>query len=156
MHPTASPTRLAIRAALAAAVLLLVAVLASASARTSCDSGEFCVYSDENLTGGLYQFTGSDSDADVRKDVFESEDTTEGTGLLAQSAQNKGVGDPSLRNDVLVFTEPGFDGNRACIRRGASGNLVRGFAFDISSYKWVTRAVCERFGSALEPSRQAG
>lgn len=150
MHPTASPIRRrAALAGLAAALLLLVAVPASASARTSCDSGEFCLYSNENLSGGLYQFSGSDSD--VREDVFENQDTNQVAGLQAQSAQNKGIDDSSHRNDVLVYTELGFDGDRACIRRGAGGNLVRGFAFNISSYKWVTRAVCKRFGSAIEP-----
>jgi hypothetical protein len=154
MHPTVPPTRRrAALAVLAVAVLMLVAVPASASARTTCDAGEFCLYSNKNLAGGLYEFSGSDSE--LSNDEFANEDTLL-TGNNSESAQNRGIAHPSGLNDVAVYTDPGFEGDRACIRRGAGGNLNGDFTRDIESYKWVTRAACNKMPSALAARSPAG
>ena len=156
MPSTASPTRRrrALFTAVAAAVLLLIAVPAGASAKTTCDTGEFCLYSNPNLSGGLYQFGGSDSN--LWNDDFENEDTVLIAGTNAESAQNRGTEDPSDLIDVAVYTRPGLGGRSACIRRGAGGNLRRGFARNLGSYKWVTRAECSRMQSALAARSPAG
>ena len=103
MPSTASPTRRrrAVLTAVAAAVLLLIGVPAAASAKTTCDTGEFCLYSNPNLSGGLYQFSGSDSN--LWNDDFENEDTVLIAGTNAESAQNRGAAHPSDLIDVAVY-----------------------------------------------------
>ena len=53
----------------AAAVLAAVAASPAAAAYGRCSSGEFCLYFNANLTGGVYHFTGSDSN--LLNDRFE-------------------------------------------------------------------------------------
>jgi hypothetical protein len=156
MPSTASPTRRrrAVFTAVAAAVLLLIGVPAAASAKTTCDTGEFCLYSNPNLSGGLYQFSGSDSN--LWNDDFENEDTVLIAGTNAQSAQNRCTENPSDLIDVADYTRPALGGRSACIRRGAGGNLRRGFARNLGSYEWVTRAECSRLQSALAARSPAG
>jgi hypothetical protein len=152
MHRNAFPTtRHAALAALVAAVVMLVAVPVTASAKTICKAGEFCLYSNEDLTGGLYHFGGTDSN--LFEDVFENEDTNQVAGLLSESAANLGVKAPSHRNDVAVYPRPHFKGKPQCIRRLAGGNLRRG---DVGSFKWVTRARCNRMPTAIAAHSPVG
>jgi hypothetical protein len=162
MNPTASPIRRrAIRAALAAAAVVLVAVPATASARTHCLKGEFCLFSELKRQGGLYHFSGSDSN--LGNNVFENLRPNELVGNSGRSARNRGTNVRSRLVDVAVYTQKNYGGVAGCVRQGHAGSLLdgltdwhgpsefdRGFANNVESYRWVRRAYCNKIGSALE------
>lgn len=141
-------------AGLATAVLALIAFLATSprsasAAPVACAGGEFCLYYLDDLKGGRYHFTGSDSW--LGNDEFEDGEGSDVTvAKQAASAWNNGDDDPSDQVDVLVYTGRGFHGRVGCVGQDQSGDLLEGFANKIQSYRWVTPAQCAEEVNALE------
>ena len=161
--PSTLKSRLAVAVIMSALLILasLVAMspaTASASHREngSCDQGDFCMGQGYHLTGGLYSNPGHDPNlgddkfvyyADPRKNQIVERNT--------RSVFNNGIVDKTGRNDVLVYTVRfygygrdvppfRFTGSTACVRLGDRLDLPSDWAYKISSFRWVTRAECNR------------
>jgi Peptidase inhibitor family I36 len=155
MHSTTSPTRRRLAlAALAAAVVLLVAIPASALARATCDSGEFCLYSNKDLSGGLYEFSGSDSN--LWTNDFENEDTFLSAGLTRSrrrtAASRPGAAwttSPSTRAPASRATSPAF----AVARAATCAPALRGTSAPTSGSRARPATGCSR---RSRPSRRSG
>jgi hypothetical protein len=136
--------KLTFLAALLGAALLIGMSASSASAAYGvCGSGDFCLWFGHSQAGGIYHFGGNDPN--LHNDRFERIQRTAIVGNNTASARNRGVADPSGRNDVLVYDRPGAGsqgGPAGCIRRGAAGTLPTFWQNRISSYRWVTRRTC--------------
>jgi hypothetical protein len=142
------PGRRIALAALVSALLGAAAFIATspgtASAATgSCDPGDFCMYYLFNQSGGLYEFSGSDSN--LANDHFENTNTDQVVNNNTFSVWNRGVNDPNGLVDVVVFDGFNSTGAGLCVRQGHKVNLPGGWLDRISSYKWVTHATCNRF-----------
>jgi peptidase inhibitor family I36 len=142
------PKRRVAAAVLVCALLGLASALATspgtASAATgTCDPGEFCMYYLTNFRGGLYEFSGSDSN--LNNDHFENSQTNQIVGNNTESVWNRGVSDPSGLNHVLVYSGPSFTGSAMCVTRGRKANLPANWQNNIESYRWVNADTCNRF-----------
>jgi hypothetical protein len=135
-----------------AAFMAISPASASADSPTTCDPGEFCLWSGYNMSGGLYQNKGDDGD--LRNNVFTP--CCERVNANSKSAYNHGVAQSNGRNDVIVYNRPYFQGDSACI---TLGRLLRDlFAFNpaiglyenwrdqIMSFKWATHSECVPHG----------
>jgi hypothetical protein len=136
-----------------AAIAAPLAVSSSADA-AGCGSGDFCLWQNTNRGGGLYFFSGNDSN--LHNDRFTPKVLV---GDNATTAENHGDGnDPSGRVDVIAYADTGFRGARLCIPLGAKieslktkklpSDKTRGASEspkepdgtwndDISSFQWV-------------------
>ncbi len=110
----------------------------NASAASTCSSGELCLYSGKNLTGGIYHFSGSDGN--LYNDRF-SGFFGRVVAQHAESVWNHGRRVSSGLNDVALYTRTGFRGNAYCVRLGRRGDLTVTL-LNVRSYQWVTRAAC--------------
>src|SRR6201999_1334807 len=143
-------TKLSRRSLIAAAVAGLLGVatlLAISPARSqatffNCLPSEFCLYFNEDANGGRYAFEFSDSN--LNGDKYEGQDTGETVGNTARAVWNNG--DQGLKDDVVVYTQPGYKGSDGCIRLRTSGALPRNWWNNIESFHWATDAQCERAG----------
>ena len=144
-----------LRAALFLAAAVAAPLVASSSASAACKSGDFCLWQNTNRGGGLYFFSGNDSN--LHNDRFTPRVKV---GDNATTAENHGNGnDPSGRVDVIAYADTGFRGARLCIPLGAKieslkvkglpSDKTRGdsessaepdgtWNDDISSFQWVT------------------
>ena len=137
------------RVVIASATMLLCGLFAAAAlvpATASagygrCDPGEFCLYYSVNRTGGVYNFSGSDRN--LFNDRYEGRHTDEVVANTSISVWNRGVADPSGKNDVLVYATVSGAAPR-CIRRGRWGDLPNEWWQRIDGYEWVTRARCNK------------
>jgi hypothetical protein len=146
------------RAALFAIAAVMAALAAWAampgSASAACGRGDFCLWQNTNRGGGLYFFSGNDSN--LHNDLFARGVKV---GDNATTAENHGNGnDPSGRVDVLAYADTGFRGARLCVPLGAkieslkvkglpsdkdrgdsesSAEPDRTWNDDISSFRWV-------------------
>jgi Peptidase inhibitor family I36 len=136
---------------LGAATLMATSPGSASAARGVCGPGDFCLHYSYGQSGGLYHFSGSDSNLD--NDHFESGAVNVTVGGNAESAWNNGRATSSGHDDVIVYTRRKFTGAGGCIRLGQKGNLAGGFVNNVHSYRWVTPATCNRFRSALAPRR---
>jgi hypothetical protein len=145
-----TPSRRTAVAVLAAALLGLAALMTtsagSASAATgSCNSGEFCMWYLTGGTGGLYEFSGSDSN--LNDDHFENADESAIVGNNTESVRNFGHSDPNGLVDVVVYDGTGYTGAGLCVKQGGVKTLPTSWFNRIESYKWVTAATCGRYAS---------
>jgi hypothetical protein len=134
-----------------AATLMATSPGSASAARGVCGPGDFCLYYSYGQSGGLYHFSGSDSNLD--NDHFESGAVNVTVGGNAESTWNNGRAASSGHDDVIVYTGRNFRGAGGCIGLGQKGNLAGGFVNNVHSYRWVTPATCNRFRSALAPRR---
>ena len=145
-HP--SRTRLAAAASIATIVgsaALVAGPVSTAQAATgTCDPGDFCLYYLFNRSGGLYEYSGSDSN--LANDKFENQQTNQSVDNNTFSAWNRGTGSGLI--DVLVYDGPGYSSTARCIRQGRVVNNLGSFNNKVSSYRWVTRAVCNTYPQA--------
>ena len=148
-HHTPHPRRI-LAAATVAALLGIAAMLSLSPAPASasygnCDPGDFCLYyyGYVNKYGGIYHYGGSDSD--LRNDRFERNHTNTRVANNAAAAWVNGHED--VRDDVIIYHQPGHRGADACIKRGDSGMLPIDVWFNkVQSYKWATNAQCRAAG----------
>ncbi len=161
--PSLSRRRIA-GAGIVAALLSLAAFMTTSPGTASanhpengrCDRGDFCMGRLFHLTGGLYTNPGHDPNlgddkfvyyTDPRKNRIVEDDTW--------SVFNNGKAVSSGRNDVLVYTVRyygygrdtppyRFSGRTACVRLGRKLDLPSDWRDTISSFRWVTRAECNR------------
>ena len=144
------PSRRRLAASACAATIIGAAALvagpvSSAQAATgSCDPGEFCLYYFTSRAGGLYEYSGSDSS--LANDHFENADTGQIVNNNTDSAWNRGTGTGLI--DVLVYDGTGYSSTARCIKQGRVVNNLGSFNNKISSYKWVTRSVCNTYPQA--------
>ena len=138
---TASMVRGSLLPALVSALLAVCGIMATTASSASaasydgvCESGEFCMGYMYNLSGGLYDNSGSDPDADLGNDRFVR-NWAQFVGNNTWSMQNKG-----RTHEILVYDGAGYQGAVACLKRSAGIlNLDGSWWKDrISSYKWVT------------------
>jgi hypothetical protein len=129
---------LALAAVLVGLAVLLPTTASAGNAR--CDVGEFCLYYWFDLTQGIYNFSGNDPN--LNNDRFEGAHTGQTVGNFTLSVWNRGT--PVAKRDVLVYSNPGYKGGPRCVVQGAIGNLSSDYWNTIESYKWVTRAECNR------------
>jgi Peptidase inhibitor family I36 len=131
---------------LAAAVLGALAASPASAAYGKCSSGEFCLYYNANLTGGVYHFTGSDST--LLNDRFEAGHTGAIVGNQAASASNRGT--KQAKDDVVIYSVTGWRGDSDCIQRGDFGRLPAKWWLSgtqhVRSYRWATNAQCSAAG----------
>jgi hypothetical protein len=135
-------------AALLGAAWLAMSPGSASAAIAPCPKKEFCLYFSNSLQGGIYHFSGSDSN--LGNDEFEQAPPNLGVANDAESAWNNGRADPRGRDDVAVYTGRNFTGRAACIRLGQRGDLRGGFVNNVESYRWITPATCNTIPSALE------
>ena len=131
-------TAAVVAALLGAAAVFAVCAQPASAAYGRCDPGEFCLFRDSTLRGAIYHFSGSDSN--LNNDHFEVASRNEIVGNNTFSVWNLGIPDP--KSDVVVYTETGYRGADACIRRGENGQLPRNWWRSIESYRWVTPSAC--------------
>jgi hypothetical protein len=149
LRRTAAATLVA--ALLGAATVTATSPGSASAARNVCGAGDFCLHYSYGQSGGLYHFSGSDSNLD--NDHFESGAVNVTVGGNAESTWNNGRASSSGHDDVIVYTGRSYKGKGACVRLGQKGNLRGGFVNNVHSYRWVTPATCNRFPSALAPRR---
>jgi hypothetical protein len=146
LHLIARLRRIIVPAAIAAllglAALLSVSPNPAEAAVRACPKGEFCLYFNEDANGGIYHFSGNDSN--LGNDRYEGEDTGETVGNTSRYVSNHGV--RARKSDVIVASLPGLQGKRGCIKRIDKGPLPRKWWNSIESYRWVTRAECAKAG----------
>ena len=140
-------------ALMAAAVLSALALMAVSPGTPSatygvCGTGDFCLHYSYGQSGGLYHFSGSDSNLD--NDHFEGGASNLIVGGNAESAWNNGRASSSGHDDVVVHTGRNWTGRGGCIRLGQKGNLAGGLVNNVHSYRWVTPATCNRYRTALD------
>jgi Peptidase inhibitor family I36 len=143
-----------LRAALFIAAALAAPAAMASNASAACEKGDFCLWQNTNRGGGLYFFSGNDSN--LHNDRFTPKVLV---GDNATTAENHGDGkDPSGRVDVIAYANTGFGGARLCIPLGAKieslkvkglpSDKTRGdsespkepdgtWNDDISSFQWV-------------------
>jgi Peptidase inhibitor family I36 len=145
-HP--SLTRLGASACVAtvigAAAILAGPVGTAQAATGSCNAGDFCLYYFTSRSGGLYEYSGSDSS--LANDHFENADTGQIVNNNTDSAWNRGTGTGLV--DVLVYDGTGYSSTARCIKQGRVVNNLGSFNNKISSYRWVTRSVCNTYPQA--------
>jgi hypothetical protein len=149
-----SPRRTA-AALLAAALLAAAGFMATSPGSASasygvCGARDFCLFYAYGQSGGVYQFSGSDSNLD--NDHFEGGASNLIVGGRAESVRNNGRASASGHDDVMVYTGRNWTGTAGCIRLGQKGNLAGGFVNNVHSYRWVRPATCNSVHrSALAP-----
>jgi hypothetical protein len=135
-----------IRLAAVALAAALLAPSAASAAPGKCSRGEFCLYFNANLTGGVYHFTGSDSN--LLNDRFEGGHTRAIVGNQAASASNRGT--KATKDDVVIYSATGWHGDSDCIKRDDFGRLPAKWWLSgnqhVRSYRWVTDAQCRAAG----------
>jgi hypothetical protein len=120
---------------LALGVTAFLVVTPGAKAATgSCDPGDFCLWYLTGYSGGLYEYSGSDSRLD--NDHFENINTNAIVNNNTESAFN--YGNPASYDDVRAYDGLGYTGASFCIPRGGRISNLGGWNNRISSYKWVT------------------
>jgi hypothetical protein len=123
-------------AAIAGVGAFMVAAPGAKAATGSCDAGDFCMWYLTHYNGGLYEWSGNDSN--LSNDRFENTNTDKIVNNNTWSARNRGNPDPY--DDVRVYDGFGYSGASRCIPyNGSVADLGIGAWRDrISSYKWVT------------------
>src|SRR5215210_2167961 len=137
--------RLAAVAALIGGAALLSASPASARI-VPCEATEFCLYVNADANGGIYHFAGSDRN--LNNDRYDVHNTDITVGNTARNAANNGVRGP--KDDVIIYSRPGWQGASDCIQRGEFGALPRTWWNNFESYRWVTDAECKAAGPPLD------
>jgi Protein of unknown function (DUF2599) len=108
-----------------------------------CDLGEFCLGHKYHLTGGVYDNPGSDND--LRNDRFTYYRNPALNPIVDNNSWSVwNHGRNGAYSDVVVYSEPGRTGSAACIALGRRTDLPASWRSRISSYRWVTRAECNR------------
>jgi hypothetical protein len=114
------------------------------AAKSTCQPDKFCLARRANMSGGLYQSTRSDSN--FTDDTFyRFTDPAQNEQLLPRvsghtwSAWNRGD------RDVIVYDGAAFTGAGACIHAGRPINLPANWQDRISSFRFATRSVCDRY-----------
>jgi peptidase inhibitor family I36 len=139
-------------AALLSATAFMVVSPGQASATYGvCGARDFCLHYSYGQSGGVYHFSGSDSNLD--NDHFEGGASNLTVGGNAESAWNNGRASTSGHDDAIVYTGRNWTGGAGCIRLGQRGDLAGGFVNNVHSYRWVTPATCNRYRTALAPRR---
>jgi len=138
---TASMIRGSLLTALVSALLVVCGLMATTASSASaasyngaCESGEFCMGLYYNLSGGLYDNSGSDPDNNLHNDHFVR-NWAQLVGNNTWSIQNRGS-----THEILVYDGAGRTGAVACLKRSRGLlNLDGSWWKDrISSYKWVS------------------
>ena len=129
---------------LGAAALVAGPMTTAQAATGSCDPGDFCLYYATSRTGGLYEYSGSDSS--LANDHFENSQTNQVVNNNTWSAWNRGTGTGLV--DVLVYDGTGYSSSARCIKQGRVVNTLGSFNNRVSSYRWVTRSVCDTYPQA--------
>jgi hypothetical protein len=132
----------AVAGLLAGLALLSVSPSRSEAAVYPCVPNEFCLYFNEDGNGGRYSY--EFSDANLNNDKYEGGDTGETVGNTARYVWNNGKRGP--KDDVVIFSQPGYKGADACIRLQIEGVLPRNWWNNIESFRWATNAECEKAG----------
>lgn len=151
-HLITRSRHMAIAVIAAAALLGSAALLAVSAAPASaelhvCPDGEFCLYFDEFGDGGYYHFDRSDSN--LSDDNYEGGDTGEIVADTSRYAINAGI--PGPKDDVVVYSLPGYKGARDCVELDFNATLPRKWWNNIESYRWVTDAQCAAAGPIIPP-----
>lgn len=138
-HPTFPLRRPGVAVALLIALAIAVATACVAApgakaATGSCDPGDFCMWYLTNYSGGLYEWSGSDSN--LGNDHFENADSFATVTNNTESVHNYGV--PATYDDVRAYDGTGYSGASTCYPRGARISDLGGWNNRISSYRWVT------------------
>ena len=123
-------------AAIAGVSAFMVAAPGAKAATGSCDSGDFCMWYLLNYKGGLYEWSGNDSNL-VERPLRERPDQPI-VNNNTWSAKNRGT--QQAYDDVRVYDGFGYSGASRCIPyNGSVPDLGYHVWRDrISSYKWVT------------------
>jgi hypothetical protein len=136
---------LVVAALLSAAAFMAVSAEKASATYGVCGAGDFCLHYIYGQSGGVYHFSGSDSNLD--NDHFEGGASNLTVGGNAESAHNNGRATSSGHDDVIVYTGRNWTGRAGCIRLG---HLAGGLVNNVHSYRWVTPATCNRFPTALD------
>ena len=129
---------------LGAAALVAGPMTTAQAATGSCDPGDFCLCYATSRTDGLYEYSGSDSS--LANDHFENSQTNQVVNNNTWSAWNRGTGTGLV--DVLVYDGTGYSSSARCIKQGRVVNTLGSFNNRVSSYRWVTRSVCDTYPQA--------
>ena len=153
IHATPRSLRRTTMALMAAALMSAAAFMAVSPAKASatygvCGAGDFCLHYSYGQSGGLYHFSGSDSN--LGNDHYEGGASNLTVGGNAESAWNNGRATSSGHDDVIVYAGRNWTGRAGCIRLGQKGNLAGGLVNNVHSHRWVTPATCNRFPTALD------
>ena len=105
IHATPRSLRRTTMALMTAALLSAAAFIAVSPGKASatygvCGAGDFCLHYSYGQSGGLYHFSGSDSNLD--NDHFEGGASNLTVGGNAESAWNNGRATSSGHDDVIV------------------------------------------------------
>jgi hypothetical protein len=151
---TSMPWRRIAAAAIACLLLSIAATAAispgTASAATTCASGDFCMWWGVNETGGLY--ASPTLDLNLIDNHFANLETTATVSANTESFYNHGGSDPKGLVDVIVFsvtgaTGPAHDG--LCIRQNQRANLPAAWMNQIKSFRWATHTACNLYPRAV-------
>jgi hypothetical protein len=111
--------------------------------KSKCQPGRFCLARLHNMSGGLYQGTVDDPDlSDDRFYYYGDPDRNKQMGPVTNqtwAAWNRG------HRDVIVYDGPRGTGAGACSRRGLKINLSDRWRDRISSFRFASRSVCNRY-----------
>jgi hypothetical protein len=140
-------------ALMTAALLSAAAFIAVSPGKASatygvCGAGDFCLHYSYRQSGGLYHFSGSDSN--LGNDHYEGGASNLTVGGNAESAWNNGRATSNGHDDVIVYAGRNWTGRAGCIWLGQKGNLAGGLVNNVHSHRWVTPATCNRFPTALD------
>lgn len=122
----------------------------SVAAKSTCQPDKFCLARFANMSGGLYQSTRDDPNlADDSFYYFTDPAKNEQLPRVRShtwSAWNRGS------DDVIVYDGRASTGAGACIHAGRSMNLPTNWRDRISSFRFATRSVCDRYKELTDAS----